>query len=92
MRPGNGAHGNMWFSWVSNFLVSTPSVSIKKPVSQKNDGLTNVSSNVHQHYLFTIISSLVMLSIGMLMYVGGDIRQSIVLLRDTQCNLQGRNK
>ncbi|KAJ5248239.1 hypothetical protein N7497_008300 [Penicillium chrysogenum] len=35
-------------------------------VSQKNDGLTNVSSNVHQHYLFTIISSLVMLSIGLL--------------------------
>ncbi|CAG7989560.1 unnamed protein product [Penicillium nalgiovense] len=36
-------------------------------VSQKNDGLTNVSSNGHQHYLFTIISSLVMLSIGLLL-------------------------
>ncbi|OQE24105.1 hypothetical protein PENFLA_c010G01323 [Penicillium flavigenum] len=35
-------------------------------VSQKNDGLTNVSFNGHQHYLFTVISSLVMLSIGLL--------------------------
>jgi hypothetical protein len=35
-------------------------------VSQKNDGLTNVSSNGHQHYLFTTISSLVMLSIDLL--------------------------
>ncbi|KAJ6178856.1 hypothetical protein N7519_009317 [Penicillium mononematosum] len=35
-------------------------------VSQKNDGLANVSSNGYPHYLFTIISSLVMLGIGLL--------------------------
>jgi hypothetical protein len=34
--------------------------------SQKNDGLINVSSSGHQHPLFTIISSLAMLSIGLL--------------------------
>lgn len=35
-------------------------------VSQKNDGLGNVSSNEHQHYLWTILPSLVMASVGLL--------------------------
>ncbi|KAJ5372562.1 Protein of unknown function DUF3433 [Penicillium concentricum] len=35
-------------------------------VSQKNEGLGNVSSNEHYHYLWTIIPSLFMVSIGLL--------------------------
>lgn len=35
-------------------------------VSQKNDGLGNVSSNEHHHYLWTILPSLVMASVGLL--------------------------
>ncbi|CAI7625014.1 unnamed protein product [Penicillium discolor] len=35
-------------------------------VSQKNDGLGNASSNEHHHYLWTILPSLVMASVGLL--------------------------
>ncbi|CAG8899015.1 unnamed protein product [Penicillium egyptiacum] len=60
--PGLIARGVI-FSAVALLAVA---LEIAFRVSQKNDGLGDVCSNGYQHYLWTIIPSLVMLSVGVL--------------------------
>ncbi|KAJ5970694.1 uncharacterized protein N7479_000612 [Penicillium vulpinum] len=60
--PGLIARGGIFIAIIS--LIAA--LGIVLHVSQKNDGLGTVSSNENHHYLWTIIPSVVMASIGLL--------------------------
>ncbi|KUM62199.1 hypothetical protein ACN42_g4914 [Penicillium freii] len=60
--PGLIARGVIFIA-VALLIVA---LEIALHISRKNNGLGNVSSNEHQHYLWTILPSLVMASVGIL--------------------------